>query len=346
MAAPCMAGKIMNMSAVQRLHFVFRLDAGKKIGNGHFMRCTVLCTELLNRGHAITVLYREMPKHLQSLLSDLEISTECIALKSDGLFELSSINQRKKIDWLVIDHYGIEAKWETEARRFVSQIMVIDDQATRQHNCDLLLDQNIPNNLQISYSNLVPKYCVQALGWSYLLARPSFYTSRASLGSGTLVFLGGGDHSDALSSLLISLLKKSELHPLRVLVSSEYLPLKHWQTMVGDCGHVYCDLVDPTSLYQSARLAVVRCGFVSYELALLGIPAVHIHASTIQTEVARRLESHGFGEAFKESELPNSELLHTALLKVSIRKPNPLNEKLSPGALQVAKLLEHIHENK
>lgn len=346
MDAPCMAFKIMNTSTLKCLHFVFRWDAGKEIGNGHFMRCTVLSSALLNRGHAITVLHRKIPKHLLSLLSDLNISTKCIAINSDGLSELSDINQRKKIDWLVIDHYGIEAKWETEARKFASRIMVVDDQANRQHNCDLLLDQNVPNKFQTSYAALIPQHCVQALGWSYLLARPSFYKRDKSLRSGTLVFLGGGDHSEALSLLLAYLLKKTEFHPLRVLVSSEYLPLEHWQTIVGNCGNVDRDLIDPTSLYQSSALAVVRCGFVSYELALLGIPAINIHATSIQKEVALQLEYHGFGSAFKESDLTHSELLHTALQDVSIKNPNPLNEKLSPGALPVAKLLESIHEYK
>jgi hypothetical protein len=144
--------------------------------------------------------------------------------------------------------------------------------------------------------------------------------------------------------LLGQLLNRTEYHPLRVLVSSDYLPISHWQYMIGDSGQVQCDLVDPVSLYLSVALALVRCGFVSYELALLGIPAVHIYTTAVQAEVAIGMESHGMGVAFHELHLPNSQLLDTALHKVSSMSPKPLNEQLKPGASLLADLLEKIHD--
>ena len=330
---------------IKRLNFMFRWDAGKNIGNGHFMRCLVLSTELLKRGHEVSALCRQIPSHLQILLTNLGIKTNCISLESNGLSELSEASEIRQIDWLVIDHYSIEATWENEARRFVTQIMVIDDLANRHHNCDLLLDQNVPNNLQENYIKLVPKHCVKAIGWKYLLARSSFYSRRRTSRTGTLIFLGGGDHSNALTSLLEQMLCKVEYHPLRVLISSDYLPLAHWQSMIGDCGQVHCDLVDPASLYLSASSAVVRCGFISYELALLGIPAVHIYKSAVQAEVSFKLARLGMGVALEERQLVNSELLHTALKQVSLMNPNPLNEQLSPGASVVAELLEQTSEH-
>jgi UDP-2,4-diacetamido-2,4,6-trideoxy-beta-L-altropyranose hydrolase len=327
-----------------RLNFVFRWDAGKKVGNGHFIRCLVLSTELLKRGHAVGVLTREMPRFLLSWLNQLGIVTHSIAVESDGLAELSNINQSHKIDWLVIDHYEIEVKWENDARKFASRIMVIDDLANRQHNCELLLDQNVPNCMQKGYAKLVPKQCVQALGWSYLLARPGFYNKIMQHRSGTLIFLGGGDHSQALLSLINNLLKRTECHPLRVLITSDYLPITYWQSLVGDKGDVDCDLVDPVSMYRSAAIAVVRCGFISYELALLGIPAIHIYASDIQAEVAKELENRNMGIALQAVQLQNPKLLNLALQQVALINPKPLNEQLRPGASLVAEILEQINE--
>jgi UDP-2,4-diacetamido-2,4,6-trideoxy-beta-L-altropyranose hydrolase len=341
-----MTMKTASLSLLNRLHFVFRMDAGNAFGNGHFMRCLVLTTELRKRGHLVTVLSRQIPDHLQYSLTNLGIRAFYISLDSDGLTELSEINKLNRIDWLVIDHYGIDAIWENQARRFVSRVMVIDDLANRQHNCDILLDQNIPNCLQKEYTKLIPEHCVQAIGLSYLLARPSFYNRIVKARSGTLVFLGGGDHSQALLRLLNQLLKLTFYHPLRVLVSSDYLPLDRWQSMVGECGQVHCDLADPTSLYRSVEIAVVRCGFVSYELALLGIPAIQIHATSIQAEVAVHLESNGMGVALDELHLPNSVILNAALQKVSSISPAPLNEHLTPGASVVAEILEQNYEHK
>jgi len=327
------------------LHFVFRWDAGTKVGNGHFMRCMVLSTELLNRGHKVSVLSRQIPSHLEAMLKDIGLITHYISLESDGLAELSEINLQKKIDWLVIDHYGVEINWEIKARQFATRIMVIDDFAKRPHKADLLLDLNINNKLQKGYDELVPKSCIQAIGWSFLLARPSFYVKNENPRSGTLIFLGGGDHSQVLSSLLHQLRDKTEFHPIRVLVTSDYLPQEYWQSLIGNCGHVYCDLVNPDPLYRSAALALVRCGFISYELALLGTPTINIHKSPIQAEVALELERKVMGVAFPESLLSKYELLHFALQKASSISPTPLNEILSPGAPQVAKLLEQINEH-
>ena len=44
-------------------------------------------------------------------------------------------------EWLIVDHYGIDARWHKELRNQVDQIMVIDDLADRPLDCDILLDQ-------------------------------------------------------------------------------------------------------------------------------------------------------------------------------------------------------------
>jgi UDP-2,4-diacetamido-2,4,6-trideoxy-beta-L-altropyranose hydrolase len=339
--------KAMNIGNYQikdPLHFVFRLDAGSPVGNGHLMRSMVLCMELLERGHQVLLLVCQVPVSLLTMLREKGIAVQMIAQRSDGLQEIAQIHQENPIDWLVIDHYGIDAQWESVARRFAAHTMVIDDLANRRHACDLLLDQNVPNRLQEQYENLVPKNCVKAIGWSYLLARSEFYIRDCCDRSGTLIFLGGGNHTLELTGLIEKLLSQTELHPLKILVSSEYLPCTHWQNLVGDCGQVYCDLTNPAPLYRSAKLALVRCGFVSYELALIGIPTVHIYSSVVQKEVARSLETLDIGLALSEEHLFRSGKLNEAINQVSVMNPVPVNEKLSSGAIKVAMLLENFHE--
>jgi UDP-2,4-diacetamido-2,4,6-trideoxy-beta-L-altropyranose hydrolase len=335
-----------NHIPLNRLHFVFRLDAGKQFGNGHFMRSLVLCTELLCRGHTVAILAQQVPLPLQAVLRERDIALHLIAAQSDGLTELASVHKVHPIDWLVVDHYGIDAVWEHAARPFAAHIMVIDDLANRAHDCDLLLDQNVPNRLQQLYSDLLPQHCVRAIGLSHLLARPEFYDQGSQDRSGILVFLGGGDHSEVLSPLISKLLKHTHIQPLKILVSSDYLPVAHWQSILSNAGQVQCDLPSPAPFYRSAKLAVVRCGFVSYELALLGIPAVHIYASPVQAEVAHALESMGAGIALSEDHLSDALKLDDAIHRAAAMAPHPLNEKLTPGATQVVNLLEHYHEHR
>ncbi len=335
---------VANHRLKRPLHCVFRLDAGSPVGNGHLMRSMVLGGELLDRGHQVRLLANQLPTSLQAMLIEKGIAVQIIAHQSNGLNEMARINEERPVDWLVIDHYGIDVDWEKSARRFAAHTMVIDDLANRQHDCDLLLDQNVTNRLQDQYDDLLPRQCFKAIGWSYLLARPAFYVRGMCERAGTLVFLGGGDHSSALEGLIQALLPQTELHPLKILVSSHYLPVTHWKNLVGDCGQVYCDLSDPAPLYRSARLALVRCGFVSYELALIGVPTVHIYSSEVQEEVAHSLAYLGAGVAICEEHLNGVENLSDAMNRVSVMKPLPVNEQLSPGAIKVAQILENLHE--
>ncbi len=45
------------------------------------------------------------------------------------------------VDWLIVDQYLLDCRWHSAARNFAEQILVIDDLANRQYDCDLLLDQ-------------------------------------------------------------------------------------------------------------------------------------------------------------------------------------------------------------
>ena len=72
---------------------------------------------------------------------------------------LSGIHQ---VDWIIIDHYGIDSNWEYMLRTrlsdsLLSKILVIDDLANRAHDCDCLVDQNYFGEVTDSrYMKLVP----------------------------------------------------------------------------------------------------------------------------------------------------------------------------------------------
>ena len=65
----------------------------------------------------------------------------------------SNAFNKEKIDWLIIDHYGIDERWEKKLKHCTRKIMVIDDLSNRNHDCDLLLDQNLVSNYKYAYQN-------------------------------------------------------------------------------------------------------------------------------------------------------------------------------------------------
>ena len=104
-----------------------------------------------------------------------------------------------KAEWLVVDHYALEGRFEDAVRPVTHRVMVVDDLADRQHQCDLLLDQNDSPDSEHRYDLLVPRTCDRLLGPAYALLRSEFASERANLPQRVgnvqriLIFFGGGD---------------------------------------------------------------------------------------------------------------------------------------------------------
>lgn len=325
-----------------RLHIIFRFDAGNLIGNGHLIRSLVLAQLLLHRGHQVKLLIRQLPANLQSYTWNLDIHN--IPEKSDGLNELNQLHSENPIDWIVIDHYSIDASWEHLARPYTRRILVIDDLGNRSHDCDMLLDQNIENSLQKAYVTLVPASCIQLIGMDFLLARDNFYSDEQVERHGILVFLGGSNQSSFLSNLLNQLRLLCAAQPIHLLITREYGPKESWKAHLKEGDNLYSDVLDTSYLCRQAIAAVVRCGFISYELALLGVPMVIVYSTAIQSEVAMAFEKSGHGIALHEQDMNDFSALKIALDCAMQLSPTPLNRQLSPGSQRIAKLMENFND--
>jgi UDP-2,4-diacetamido-2,4,6-trideoxy-beta-L-altropyranose hydrolase len=264
--------------------------------------------------------------------------------RDDGIGLLRDLSRKQPIDWLVVDHYELDARWEGLASELVRQTLVIDDLANRPHICDALLDQNVSNSLQSKYAQLTPVACKRWIGPSYLLARPGFYRPRANSGVGLLVFLGGGDHRQQLSRLLSMLAHLKMNDGIRLMITEAYGSQNFWQRRLGTAGRVDKDLHDTADLCRSVRGAVIRCGFIAYELSLLGVPMVIIHGTPIQREVARNLESMGYGIALDEKYMFDDTKMNDSLGRMSALKPVPMSSLHSSGSHRIAQMMESFND--
>ena len=214
------------------LKVVFRTDSSLQIGSGHVMRCLTLADELRLRGADVMFVCREHPGNLIGLIEakgypvvrlpqaeveytaapeDLAHATWLgVSWQQDAADTIAAIGDTQP-QWLIIDHYAIDHRWEEKLRSDVGKIMVIDDLADRPHNCDLLLDQNLYQAMQTRYDNLVPISCQKLLGPKYALLRPEFAAARKSLQlrdgqvKRVLVFFGGVDPSNETGKALQAL---------------------------------------------------------------------------------------------------------------------------------------------
>ncbi len=114
----------------------FRCDASLLIGSGHVMRCRNLARELKKRGAEITFVCRRQPGDLINLLErEFRVAAlpeqpqgECEGLVGSKLYEawlgctqdkdaketITTIESiaNYQVNWLIGDHYGLDANWE------------------------------------------------------------------------------------------------------------------------------------------------------------------------------------------------------------------------------------------
>ncbi len=185
------------------MNIVFRTDASINIGTGHVMRCLTLADELRLKCTDINFICREEPGNLVRYIENRGYKVHQLPGEIDIETDRKLTNKilskcETKSDWLIIDHYDIDISYESPFREHVKMIMVIDDLANREHDCDLLLYQNYSQN-EGRYNGLVPEDCIHLLGPEYAILRPQFQKARGNLRkrdggvNRILVFMGGAD---------------------------------------------------------------------------------------------------------------------------------------------------------
>ena len=158
------------------------------------------------------------------------------------------------------------------------RIMVIDDLADREHECEILLDQNF-YNLENRYVNLVPKHCKTLLGPGYLLLDQQYekYNNiqriRSTPISSILVFFGSVDLAKQTQKVLdaIPYFKTYDLTWNIVIGSSN--PDKEIINELCEQkknGVFHCQIKKMSALIFNADLAIGAGGVSSWERCKLG----------------------------------------------------------------------------
>jgi len=212
------------------MNVAFRVDASSEIGTGHFMRCLTLAAGLKQRGVQVRFVSRHVPGHIRDMLSakghematlnsipNEETAGESSYAQWLGVSQAQDATDTSHAlsdqvwDWLVVDHYALDARWERALRNAVKRILVIDDIADRKHDCDVLLDQNFYMDMDVRYTGKVPAHCQLLLGPRYALLRDEFRRMREQVNprTGTIkrvfIFFGGVDSDNCTGRAIESL---------------------------------------------------------------------------------------------------------------------------------------------
>lgn len=323
---------------------IFRVDASDAIGTGHLVRCLTLAGALRAHGVEVSFVCREHAGHLGRLVEQqgyavglLPLSDAFDAGDDDNAYapwlgaswQDDAAQTRALIealptipDWLIIDHYAIDQRWEDTMRAAVGNILVIDDLADRNHAANLLLDQNLVPRMQDRYAGKVSSECRLLLGPDYALLQSPYAElhERAIVRAGRigrlLVFFGGSDVHDLTSRTLTALLRLNRPDIEVDMVISETSPHAEdirRQIAVAKNVHLHSGLPSLAPLMAKADLAIGAGGVTTWERLCLGLPALVVTVAENQREIAEELDRRGLVRHLGHHDQVDVTMIETAL---------------------------------
>lgn len=313
------------------MKIAFRTDASLQMGSGHVMRCLTLADALKaqgaqchfisrehsgnllegirQRGHGVTGLPASLPQPSNSTDAIPKLA-HAAWLGCDWQTDAQqthAILSTLQPNWLVVDHYALDQRWEVAVQPYYQKLMVIDDLADRTHYCDLLLDQNLGRQPQ-DYINLVPTTCQVFTGPYYALLRPEFaalrdYSLKRRANSQQqirelLITMGGVDMPNATGQVLQAL-KNSPL-PIDCHITVVMGSTAPWLAQVRELAEkmpwptsVLVNINDMAQRMADSDLAIGAAGSTSWERCCLGLPTLMVVLADNQKEVAIHLDKIG-----------------------------------------------------
>ena len=310
------------------MRVAIRTDASLDIGSGHVMRCLTLAdalkeqgadchficrvhsghmVELIRlRGHSVTALPigqlspamasgpESQPVHAALLGCDWQTDAE----------QMASVLVDLQPDWLVVDHYALDQRWEEVLTPHCRKLLVIDDLADRSHRCDLLIDQNLGRQ-PLDYAGLVPTHCQVLTGPHFALLRPEFAALRPySLQRRQaqpplrqlLITMGGVDQPNATGQVLQAL--KACALPADCRITVVMGLAAPWLQNVQELARqmpwlteVVVNVSDMAQRMADSDLAVGAAGSTSWERCCLGLPTLMVVLAANQQASAQALKN-------------------------------------------------------
>ena len=308
------------------MRIVIRTDASLLIGTGHVMRSLTLAEKLSesaglvqfvcrpNKGDLIDFIKLKgfdvltLPENKDNAHDfSREMSPHASWLGCDWKSDLDHCTAAitGSVDWLIVDHYALDYRWETAMRNKCLKLMCIDDLADRRHDCDLLLDQSLGRN-HTDYFGLVPDHAQLLFGPKYALLRPEFSQWRArSLANREapqlchLLITMGGIDADNMTGRVLEAIKFSEnstLCSITVVLGSQAPWKSQVQIQANEMPvptRVLFNVNNMAELMTSCDLIIGAGGSTTWERCCLGVPTILLILAENQRNIAHRMAKSG-----------------------------------------------------
>lgn len=290
-------------------------------------RCAALAEELMRAGHSVLFVTRDTDGLAAGLIpSQAEIALLAynpeaheswnehahwldVGWETDARWTVECLRGRSP-DWIVVDHYALDGRWEEKVREGAKHTFVIDDLADRNHVCEVILDQNLVAAGTRRYCSRVSAETMCLLGPKYALLRPEFREARIWAQTRVsvdriMVFLGGG----VVESMVVQgveALREGGFSQLwiDVVVGAGFGSMEQLESLVAMLpnARIHVQTTCMAELMHSADLAVGAAGSATWERASLGLPTVAVAVARNQEPIGEAADDAGILEYLGPSE--------------------------------------------
>ena len=282
---------------------LIRCDASVAMGTGHAMRCLALAQAWQDAGGKVLFAMADATPSIEvrlriegadvARLPGLAGSAE----DSSGTCELA---RQKKAEWVVVDGYQFGSVYQSALRDAGLKVLFIDDNgAAPPYSADVVLNQNLHAREDL-YRERAP-HTRLLLGPRYTLMRREFRFWRkrkfeiAPRARRILVTMGGSDPENVTEKILRILLTEPDLE-LTVVVGGSNPHLAKIEQLIEETNcsiRLLKDVSDMPALMVWADLVIAGAGTTSWELCMMGSPAVLCVLAPNQESIAGELARLG-----------------------------------------------------
>lgn len=313
---------------MSRGKIAFRVDASLEIGTGHVMRCLTLANALKEKDIESFFICRDHPGNMVDAIAKQGF-THFMLMEADqktpgqpassrlaheawlgcdwqtDAAQTGEVLHAQQPDYLVVDHYALDKRWERQVAMQGMRLVVIDDLADRPHYCDLLVDQNLGRN-SADYSERVEANCKMLVGPENSMLRPEFALIReaslkrraAAISENILITMGGVDPANATGKIL-EILSGCDLS-LETQIIVVLGPNAPWIAQLQEQASgmpwpvsVKVDVANMAELMAQSDWAIGAGGGTSWERCAVGLPTLMVVVADNQRELTRALDKHG-----------------------------------------------------
>ncbi|WP_029407165.1 UDP-2,4-diacetamido-2,4,6-trideoxy-beta-L-altropyranose hydrolase [Thiomicrorhabdus sp. Milos-T2] len=316
--------------------FWIRVDASYEIGTGHVYRCVQIAKTLQQDGYDVIFICRafdgnlidwiksqsfcvltlpsELPTKNQlqseepvlkhgywlhaSQLDDLLVTYKSMI----GHLDISDkhVSYVVKNEWMLIDHFGLDYRWHSAMKvKTGVNIAVIDGQADRKHDTDILIDPNECNKVT-KWQGLISDQCKLFQGYSYIPLSPEFNNctkprKRKELNH-ILISFGGVD-SDDYTLKALNVLKSFNFR-ITIAVGKNYKNIEHIRKIVESSSrmNLYVQTNKMAELMLQADLAIGAGGTMIWERCKTALPSLITVIADNQLKQVDCVEELGIGK--------------------------------------------------